>query len=51
METINDKIEPATLNPNKDNCLFGQCKVCKSDAASGIHYGVATCDGCKVRHF
>jgi hypothetical protein len=25
----------------------GKCKICK-DVASGIHYGVATCEGCKV---
>lgn len=27
---------------------FGSCKIC-SDKASGIHYGIATCEGCKVR--
>ncbi len=27
---------------------FGKCKVC-SDKATGVHYGVATCEGCKVR--
>lgn len=26
---------------------FGKCKVC-SDKATGVHYGVATCEGCKV---
>jgi hypothetical protein len=29
------------------NFSFGKCKVCK-DRATGIHYGVATCEGCKV---
>ena len=26
---------------------FGDCRICH-DKASGIHYGVATCEGCKV---
>ena len=26
---------------------FGECRVC-SDKATGVHYGVATCEGCKV---
>lgn len=26
---------------------FGKCKVC-FDKATGIHYGIATCEGCKV---
>jgi hypothetical protein len=26
---------------------FGSCKVC-TDKATGIHYGVSTCEGCKV---
>ena len=26
---------------------FGKCKVC-SDKATGVHYGIATCEGCKV---
>ena len=27
---------------------FGKCKIC-SDKATGIHYGIATCEGCKVK--
>ena len=26
---------------------FGKCKVC-NDKATGVHYGVPTCEGCKV---
>lgn len=26
---------------------FGDCRVC-ADKATGVHYGVATCEGCKV---
>ena len=29
---------------------FGKCKVC-TDKATGIHYGIATCEGCKVKCF
>ena len=31
----------------KSTFPFGKCKVC-SDDATGIHYGIATCEGCKV---
>lgn len=27
---------------------FGFCRVCQ-EQATGIHYGVSTCEGCKVR--
>jgi hypothetical protein len=27
---------------------FGKCKVC-DDTSTGIHYGVSTCEGCKVK--
>ena len=32
---------------NIDKNQFGNCKVC-DDKASGVHYGVASCEGCKV---
>lgn len=40
--------EPKDENRKKyDRYQFGNCKVC-NDRASGIHYGVASCEGCKV---
>lgn len=27
---------------------FGRCKVCH-DLATGIHYGIPSCEGCKVK--
>ena len=26
---------------------FGKCRIC-NDKATGVHYGIATCEGCKV---
>ena len=42
----------ATNNTELDNITkiaftFGKCKIC-SDKATGIHYGISTCEGCKV---
>ena len=33
--------------PKRSTFPFGKCMICK-DEASGFHYGVATCEGCKV---
>lgn len=30
-----------------DKEQFGNCKVC-NNKANGIHYGIASCEGCKV---
>lgn len=38
----------STSEKEKVTYDFGNCKVC-NDKASGIHYGVASCEGCKVR--
>ena len=31
----------------KSTFPFGMCKVC-NDKATGVHYGISTCEGCKV---
>lgn len=31
----------------KIECSVGDCKIC-GDTATGIHYGIATCEACKV---
>lgn len=38
--------EDNTTRPQKFN--FGRCKVCH-DFATGIHYGIPSCEGCKVK--
>ena len=37
-----------TNDSTKVQFSFGKCKIC-DDTATGIHYGIATCEGCKVR--
>ena len=37
----------ARINYLIEKLDFGNCRIC-DDKASGIHYGVATCEGCKV---
>lgn len=34
----------------KSTFPFGRCRVC-NDKATGVHYGIATCEGCKVNLF
>jgi hypothetical protein len=53
-ELTNDYYESFKSSPNKklrhssDTFgYFGNCKICK-DRATGIHYGIASCEGCKV---
>ena len=42
----NDAISMAAKRA-KSTFPFGKCKVC-NDKATGVHYGIATCEGCKV---
>ncbi|CAF3575137.1 unnamed protein product [Rotaria sp. Silwood1] len=53
MENIESSISPSntlttTIKPKRARLTFpfGACRVC-SDSATGIHYGIATCEGCK----
>lgn len=46
--TSSDKIStPTTTKRPKSTFPFGKCKVC-NDKATGVHYGITTCEGCKV---
>ncbi|CAF4460267.1 unnamed protein product [Rotaria sp. Silwood2] len=53
MKNIESTISPSStptnpLKPKRTRLTFpfGACRVC-SDSATGIHYGIATCEGCK----
>ena len=35
-------------NKSHEKFDFGRCKICK-DKATGIHYGIPSCEGCKVK--
>lgn len=48
-ENKNSKLTNKSITITMPN-PFGKCKVCY-DIASGIHYGIATCEGCKVFRF
>ena len=41
---------PSLTKRPKSTFPFGRCKVC-NDKATGVHYGIATCEGCKVSFF
>ncbi|CAF3092333.1 unnamed protein product [Rotaria sp. Silwood2] len=52
-EIINTKHMESSASPKSSKTKrtrltfpFGACRVC-SDSATGIHYGIATCEGCK----
>ncbi len=33
--------------PKKQSFTFSDCNIC-NDKATGVHYGISTCEGCKV---
>ena len=48
-DQFDDKHEHKNYKRHKklDKEQFGNCKICDCKA-NGIHYGVASCEGCKV---
>ena len=47
-KSITDDPEKISKKSSKTKSnIFGKCKICK-DQATGIHYGIASCKGCKV---
>ena len=47
-DNLTEDSSKKTNSQNLDKNQFGLCKVC-DDKASGVHYGVASCEGCKVK--
>jgi hypothetical protein len=44
-----NEVKKSDSKESKQPFPFGMCKVC-GDQATGVHYGIATCEGCKVSH-
>ena len=47
-QTNNKKDMQQQKAARKQTFIFGECKIC-NDKATGVHYGIITCEGCKVR--
>jgi hypothetical protein len=46
--SMNVNSETEKSLPKRNSAEFGECRVC-TDKANGVHYGLPTCEGCKVR--